>query len=140
LIDKSTEEALSSKEEDRLIDLATSLSNRGLVKFGGDPFLRTKIPALNPIAADQGSIKIPAVPAGRSYFVKVFVFAPGQDIVNVDELGDVTVVAENQLFNTEDYQVGFYWTDWTRYALSPFPIDVVAGQTTVVDITLVPEL
>jgi hypothetical protein len=137
LIDKSTAKALSSKEEDRLIDLAMSLSNRGLVKFGGDPFLRTKIPALT-ADVDQGSIKIPAVPAGRSYFVKVFVFAQGQDIVNIDEVSDITVVAENQLFNPEVYSSD--WTAWTREASTPFPIKVEVGQATEVDITLGPEL
>jgi hypothetical protein len=138
LIDKETDEigGLNDKEEDRLEDLAVAVSNRGLVKFGGDPFLRTTIPA----TTTSGSFKIPAVPAGRSYFVKVFVFEVGQDIVNVDELSDVTVVVENQLFDTENYTAGSDWTDWTRYAPAPFPIKVEAGETTEIDITLVPEL
>lgn len=136
LIDKETDSSLNDKEEDRLVDLAVAVSNRGLVKFGGDPFLRTTIPE----TTISGSFKIPAVPAGRSYFVKVFVFELGQDIVNVDELGDVTVVVENQLFNTENYTFGLDWTDWTRYAPAAFPIKVEAGETTEIDIQLVPEL
>jgi len=136
LIDKESEVGLSDKEEDRLVDLATAVSNRGLVPFGGDPFLRTTIAE----TTTSGSFKIPGVPGDRSYFVKVFVFEVGQDIVNVDELSDVTLVVENRLFDTEYYQAGFDWTDWTRYASAPFPIEVKAGETTQIDITLVPEL
>jgi hypothetical protein len=136
LIDKETDDSLSSKEEDRLVDLATAVSNRGLVKFGGDPFLRTTIPALQVGIPDQGSFEIPGVPAGRSYFVKVFVFELGHDIVNVDELSDVTVVSENRLFDPENYIFGSDWTGWTRYALAPFPIKVEASKTTQVNIKL----
>jgi len=132
LIDKESEVGLSDDEDDRLVDLAIAVSNRGLVKFGGDPFLRTTIPALQP--GDQGSFKIPAVPAGRSYFVKVFVFEVGQDIVNVDELSDVDLVVENRLFDTEDWSYPI--SDWD--ALPPFPIEVETGKTTEIDITLVP--
>jgi len=132
LIDKETDEigGLNDKEEDRLVDLATAVSNRGLVKFGGDPFLRTTIP----VTTTSGTFKIPAVPGDRSYFVKVFVFEVGQDIVNVDELSDVELVVENQLFSPEDYIPGFDWTDWTRLA---DPVKVAAGETTQINIELV---
>jgi hypothetical protein len=81
LIDEDSWIGLSDQEEDRLVDLAISLSNKGLVKFGGDPFLRTEIPDT---AAGTGSFKIPAVPAGRSYFVKVIVFEAGADTSNIE--------------------------------------------------------
>jgi hypothetical protein len=132
LIDKESKVSLSDKEEDRLVDLATAVSSRGLVKFGGDPFLRTTISD----TASSGSFKIPGVPAERSYFVKVFVFEVGQDIINVDELSDVEVEYETQLFSTESYLSDpSLWT-----ANPPFPIKVEAGQTKEIDITLVPEL
>lgn len=133
LIDKESKVGLSDKEEDHLVDLATAVSNRGLVKFGGDPFLRTTIPE----TTTSGSFKIPGVPGDRSYFVKVFVFEVGQDIVNVDELGDVELEVENRLFNTEDYSSD--WTTWSPVS-PPFPIEVKAGETTQIDITLVLEL
>ena len=132
LIDKETEVGLSSQEEDRLVDLAVALANRGLVKFGGDPFLRTTIPE----ADLSGSISIPGVPAGRSYFVKVFVFQAGQDIVSIDDLSEVVLEWENQLFDTEDWSAPI--TEWDP--LVPFPVKVEAGKTTEIDITLVGEL
>jgi len=136
LIDKVSEGFASSKEEDRLVDLAVAVSNRGLVKFGGDPFLRTTIPALSPLAANTGSFEIPGIPAGRSYFVKVFVFETGQEIVNVDELSEVVLELESQLFDTEDWSVPI--NAWDPFA--PFPIKVEAGKTTKIDIALVSEL
>ena len=76
------------------------------------------------------------MPAERSYFVKVFVFEVGQDIVNVDELSDVEVEYETQLFITESYLSDpSLWN-----AKPPFPIKVEAGKTTEIDITLIPEI
>ena len=118
LIDKESKADLSDKEEDRLVDLAIAVSNRGLVKFGGDPFLRTTIPD----TASSGSFKIPGVPAERSYFVKVFVFEVGQDIVNVDELSDVELEWETQLFDTESYLVDFsLWNAAVSYTHLTLP-------------------
>ena len=119
----------SESDEDRLEDVAIAVANRGLVKFGGDPFLRTTIPALSAVAADTGAFEIPAVPAGRSYFVKVFVFQLGQDVTSIEDIADVEVACENYIFNGEDSLTQPY-SAWVP--LAPFPIPVEAGKTTTV--------
>jgi hypothetical protein len=109
-------------DEDRLVDVAVAVANRGLVKFGGDPFLRTTIHK----DTTSGSFRIPGVPAGRSYFVKVFVFLEGQDIKSVEDLVDATVVLQNFVFNGEEVL-----TDYSGWVpIVPFPIEVEAGKTT----------
>ena len=120
----------TESDEDRLVDVAIAVANRGLVKFGGDPFLRTTIPALTPEGLDdEGAIMIPAVPAGRSYFVKVFVFELGQDVTSIEDIADVEVACENYIFSGEEFLTPPY-SAWIP--LAPFPIPVEAGKTTTV--------
>lgn len=122
----------TESDEDRLVDVAIAVANRGLVKFGGDPFLRTTIPALSPVVADTGSFEIPGVPAERSYFVKVFVFGVGEDITSIEDIADVTVEYQNYIFSGEDTET--HYSGWVP--LAPFPIAVEAGETASVPITL----
>lgn len=143
LVDKETDGLdLNSTEEDRLEELAIDISNNGLIKYGGDYFWRTEISA----GASEGSFGAVPIPADQEYFIKIFVLAPGQEIgaLTVDELADVVLdptIAENQLFNTEDYNpLGGNWTTWTRFAGSPFPITVEPGEIRQVDVDLRSEL
>jgi hypothetical protein len=131
LTDKASADAASSAEEDRLVELARAVSSRGLVKFGGDPFFRTQVP----VTANSGTFKIPAVPAGRSYLIKIFIFDTTEDIVNVEDLADVDIEYENQLFSSEDWTV-----PWASWALVGTPVTVTAGATETVSITVDVEL
>jgi hypothetical protein len=127
LIDGDSEGRLNDKEEDRLTEVARDVAERGLVKFGGDPFLRTSIPT----SASSGSFEIPGVPAGRSYFVKMVVFEVGADISNVENLSE-DVFRENRLFSdNEDYDTAF--ATWTRVQT---PAGVEPGKTAPINILL----
>jgi len=108
------------------------LATGGLVKFGGFPFYRTTIDGIS------GSFQIPGVPASRSYFVKLMVFQLGQTL-SLNDLADLsTLVSKIQLanlaFSPEKYSTA--WQNWVRTAGEP--VDVLAGQTTTINVNIVP--
>jgi hypothetical protein len=121
----------SIKELLRLTEVAKDVANRGLVKFGGDPFLRTSIST----SASSGSLEIPGVPAGRSYFVKMIVFAEEADISSIDNLAEQDVHLENRLFTFEVYTKPF-----ASWGTSQIPVSVEAGETAQVNMSLVAEI
>jgi hypothetical protein len=66
--------------------------------------------------------------------VKVFVFAEGTDISDIEDSAE-NVLYENRLFAPEDYITAY--KDWTQFQT---PIEVERGKITPVTITLVDEL
>ena len=122
----------TSSDSDRLVTLGEQLATNGLVKFGGYPFFRTDI------VGTTGSFKIPGVPAGRQYLVKIFVFNPGVtfDVKNIDQHFGNLIQWENRVFNTESY-VPAQPTAWQNWAFSAGqPVAVNSSQTTSVDMAL----
>jgi len=121
---------LSSDEAARLKDLGTQMSTNALVRFGGYPFYQTQIDPTT-----SGSFDIPGVPAGKSYFVKLFVLGNGVtfDLSNLDANFFSLVQSENFVFTNQDE-----WTGSVSFAAdqpnwipnSGQPVAVQAGQTT----------
>ncbi|MGA2380133.1 MAG: hypothetical protein ABSG85_12595 [Spirochaetia bacterium] len=129
LIDKGKKVGLSGSETDQLTTDAKQLATSGLVKFGGFPFYQTTI------GSNPGSFQIPGVPAGRDYFVKIFVFSPGVSftVEDIDANFGGLVHLENLVFNPEVYTTP--WQNWTLNLGQP--VEVNAGQSVAVNVTLV---
>src|SRR5208282_145027 len=89
--------SIPQSDKDRLKTLAKELAASGLVNFGGFPFYQTTI------GGTSGSFQIPGVPAGRDYFVKIFVFNPGVSFSTqkLDENFWSLIQAENLVFTLE---------------------------------------
>lgn len=132
LIDKGDETgSLSGPETERLTTLALQMSTDGLVKFGGFPFFQT---TMNP---GGGSLEIMGIPAGRNYFVKLLVFQVGVSfkVEDIDaSFGDL-IQLENRVFDdNEDYPTP--WQGWAP--LTGQPVEVKAGESVTLSVTLVP--
>ena len=127
LIDKGKNSGLSGSEADRLTELAKQMVTGGLVKFGGFPFYQTTMSGAGP-----GSFKIPGVPAGRAYFVKLYVVNAGFSfkVEDIDaNFGDL-IQLENVIFPTQ--QFGSAWQSWGPGQ----SVEVTAGQSVAIDMTL----
>jgi hypothetical protein len=122
---------LTTADADRLTTLAKQLATSGLVKFGGFPFLQTTI------AGTTGSFDIPGIPAGRDYFVKLYVFQPGFDFKpeNMDENFGNLIQLQNKVFAIEKYASPTGWETWVPVPTQP--VTVKAGESTPVSINLV---
>jgi len=120
--------SFTSSDVDRLATLAKNLATSGLVKFGGFPFYQTTM------SGTSGSFKIPGVPAGRDYFVKLFVFQPGFSfkVEDLDKDFGGLLQAENKVFSSENF--GTAWQTWTP--LAGQPVSVSAGQSVAVTAAL----
>lgn len=129
---KSQSGYLSPTDHDRLKTLGKQLSTSGLVDFGGFPFFETTV------GGSSGSFNIQGVPAGRSYFVKLYVFQPGHTF-SVQDINDSfynLIQLENLVFNTENlgYVSDTGWQSWTPAAGQP--VGVNAGQSASINVTL----
>jgi hypothetical protein len=122
--------SFNATDADRLTTLGKQLATGGLVKFGGFPFLQTTI------AGSSGSFEIPGLPAGRDYFVKLFVFQPGFSFKpeNIDKNFGNLIQLENLVFNTETYVSDTGWNAWQPAVGQP--VSVSAGQSTSLSMTL----
>jgi hypothetical protein len=122
--------SFTSSDSDRMVTLGKQLATNGLVKFGGYPFYQTDI------IGPGGTFKIPGVPAGRSYFVKILVFNPGItfDVKNIDQHIGSLIQGENRAFTTETYVTPTGWQSWTPNVGQP--VTVNASQNTSIDVTL----
>ena len=121
---------LSTSDADRLTTLAKQLVTSGLVKFGGFPFYQRTL------SGNSGTFKIPGVPAGRDYFVKLFVFQPGFSF-KVEDIGPnlwSLIQEENLVFNTESYTTPTAWQGWTPVAGQP--VSVNAGQSAAITVNI----
>ena len=134
LISKGYSVGLSSTESDRLKDLGKQISTNALVRFGGNPFYQTQIDL-----SANGSFDIPGVPAGHSYFVKLFVLNSGVtfDMSDLDQSFFSLVQSENFVFDfngtgQEEWMGSLTFADdqasWIPVADQP--VAVQAGQTT----------
>ncbi|MGA2478771.1 MAG: hypothetical protein ABSG63_08500 [Spirochaetia bacterium] len=125
---------LSGSDQNRLTTLAEQLATSGLLKFGGYPFYRIDI------IGPSGSFKIPGVPAGRSYFVKLFVFNPGFtfDVKKIDQNFYTLVQSENLVFTTETYNpaLPLAWQTWAPNTPEGQPTTVNSGGTAAFSVTL----
>ena len=121
--------SLSSDETARLKDLGKQMSTNALVRFGGYPFYQTQIDPTT-----SGSFDIPGVPAGKSYFVKLFVLNDGVtfDISNLDANFFNLVQLQNTVFGNDTWSGStLFATDQPSWIPSPGqPVAVQAGQTT----------
>ncbi|MGO8693782.1 MAG: hypothetical protein ACLQMF_08950 [Rectinemataceae bacterium] len=128
LISQSYHSSLSSSEQDRLTTLGEQLATDGLVKFGGIPFFQTDI------SGTSGTFKILGVPAGRQYFLKIFVFNPGVtfDVKSIDQNFGNLIQWENRTFTTESYTTP--WQNWTPSTGQP--VTVNSSQTATIDVPL----
>jgi hypothetical protein len=120
--------SFTGSDVDRLTTLAKQLATSGLVKFGGFPFYQTIM------SSTSGSFKIPGIPAGRDYFVKLFVFQPGFSfkVENIDKNFGGLIQAENLVFSTENYLTA--WQTWTPQLGQP--VSVSAGQSAAMNVTM----
>jgi hypothetical protein len=123
--------SLPSSDQDRLKTLGKELSTSGLVDFGGFPFYQTTL------SSPSGSFKIPGVPGGRTYFVKLFIFVQGYSFkaADIDQNFWTLIQQENLVFQTETYTTDTAWQGWTP--LAGQPVAVIAGQSAAVSVTLV---
>ena len=123
--------SLPSSDQDRLKTLGKELSTSGLVDFGGFPFYQTTL------SSPSGSFKIPGVPAGRTYFVKIFIFYQGYSFkaADIDQNFWTLIQQENQVFSTETYTTDTAWQGWTPGPGQP--VAVIAGQSAAVNVLLV---
>jgi hypothetical protein len=128
LIDKGKHATLTSANKDRLTELAKQLATSGLVKFGGFPFFDTKIDP------SGGSFDLTGLPAGRSYFVKLFVFKTGISfkVENIDENFWNLIQSTNLVFPPELWANDLSWQGWGAGQ----KVDVVAGKTTTLHLLL----
>jgi hypothetical protein len=141
LIDKGKQfpGSLTGSDLAQLLTDLEQLAAGGLVKFGGYPFYRTTI------GASSGSFQIPGVPAGRSYFVKLWALNPGQTFslnsIKDGSLGS-QIANENIVFGSglgsEQYPNPVQGPLWTPNPGQP--VDVLGGQTTTINVTLAPKL
>ena len=122
--------ALSGSETDRLKTLGEQLTTSGIVKFGGFPFYRT---TLN---ASSGSFQVPGIPAGRDYFVKVFVLTPGTSfsVQDFDKNFFTRIQSQNLVFLTEHYATPTGWQSWSPVAGQPVPVN--ADESSPITVTL----
>jgi hypothetical protein len=127
---------LSGSEADRLTTLAKEVASSGLVKIGGYPFLLVSLKG----GSTTGSFEIPGIPAGRSYFVKLFVLnstVSSFTAKDVDQNFSGLIQFENPIFTTESY-VSPNWQSWVP---SPGqPVTVNAGTSAPTTLTLGPLL
>ncbi len=142
LISKSKDESsqFSGSDADRLKTLAKEIASSGLVKIGGYPFF---LVSLNN-GATSGSFDIPGIPAGRSYFVKLFVLnstVSSFTAKDVDQNFWSLIQYENMVFdnenaynplNTAPWQT---WQSWAPVAVQPVP--VTAGASAPVTVSLI---
>jgi hypothetical protein len=121
---------LVTADADRLKTLGQQLATGGLVKFGGFPFLQTTI------SGSQGTFDIPGIPAGRDYFVKLYVFQPGFDFKpeNIDQNFGNLIQLQNKVFTTEKYASPTGWQTWVPVGTQP--VTVKEGESTTVSINL----
>jgi len=133
LIDKGKNQpGLSGAEADRLTELGKQMATSGLVKFGGFPFYQTTISGTGP-----GSFEIPGVPAGRAYFVKLYVFKPNFSfkVEDIDANFGGLILYENPVFGTQGSEV--YTTPWADWPAGQ-SVPVTEGQSAAINMTLAP--
>jgi hypothetical protein len=131
LVDKGEHGGLTSTQADRLLELGKLMATNGLVKFGGFPFFDTTIDPTSP-----GSFELTGIPAGRSYFVKLFVFDVGHSfkVEDIDEHFEDHVQTENLIFGTEDSTFAFDSVNWNPVIGQP--LEVKAGESSPITISL----
>jgi hypothetical protein len=128
LVNQGYHGSLSTSEQDRLRTLGELLTTSAAVKFGGTPFYQA---TLN---ATAGSFQIPGVPAGRDYFVKVFVMNQGVSFAakDFDENFFNLIQSQNLAFAPEAYTTP--WQNWTL--ATGQPVTVNAGESAPISVTL----
>ena len=122
--------SLTGDDAKTLTSDAKELATVGLVKFGGFPFYQTTI------VGSSGSFSIPGLPAGRDYFVKLFVFDPGFDFKpdKIDQNFGNLIQLENMVFTTETYSAVVNPHTWVPVVGQP--VTVNAGASTSISMTL----
>jgi hypothetical protein len=130
LVGKGHSGSLSGSEADRLTELGKLMATSGLVKFGGFPFFQT---TMDP---SGGNFDLTGIPAGRDYFVKLFVFNAGHsfDVKDINQDFWTLIAWENLVFNTESYTTDTAWQGWVPAAGQP--VEVKAGETASISVTL----
>jgi hypothetical protein len=130
LVGKGHTSTLSGSDVDRLTELGGLMATSGLVKFGGFPFFQT---TMDP---SGGNFDLTGIPAGRDYFIKLFVFKTGHsfDVKDIDKDFWILIDWENLVFNTETYTTPTAWQGWTPVVGQP--VSVKAGESTTVAVTL----
>jgi len=138
LIGKSNPQhgGLVGSEPDRLKTLAKEIASSGLVKIGGYPFYLVSLNG----SSTSGSFDIPGIPAGCSYFVKLFVLnstVSSFTAKDVDENFWSLIQYENYIFDNEAYGSP-NWADYTSWLPSGGqPVTVNAGASAPISVTLV---
>jgi hypothetical protein len=137
LVGKGHAGTLSGSEVDRLTELGKLMATSGLVKFGGFPFFQT---SMDP---SSGNFDLTGIPAGRDYFIKLFVFHAGHslDVKDIDKDFWKLIQYENMVFgnpshpaNPESYFSDTDWQGWTP--ATGQPVSVKAGESSTIAVTL----